>query len=42
MKDRVMGRVVIYSASDLSVGGHLQDAEPINCGAVPCGCYNLF
>lgn len=29
MKDRVMGRVVFYSASDLSVGGHLQDAEPI-------------
>lgn len=29
MKDRVMGRVVFYSASDLSVGGHLQDADPI-------------
>lgn len=29
MKDRVMGRVVFYSASDLSGVGHLQDAEPI-------------
>ena len=29
MKDRVMGRVVFYSASDLSGVGHLQDAERI-------------
>lgn len=27
--NRVFGRVVFYSASDLSTGGHLQDAEPI-------------
>lgn len=26
---RIMGRVVFYTASDLSTSGHLQDAEPI-------------
>ena len=27
--NRIMGRVVFYTASDLSTTGHLQDAEPI-------------
>lgn len=31
----VLGRVVFYSATDLSTGGHLQDAEPILRGFDP-------
>lgn len=35
MMNRLLGRVVFYSASDLSAGGHLQDAEPILRGFNP-------